>query len=71
MSESQMSWTLDKCEQVRNFIKSNYPLNEKQWESVADYIAAMSEKATGFSSEVRGMLHDAADETEQELSKMS
>lgn len=71
MSKEQIAWTQKQCEQVKNFIKTNHPLTEQQWDNVADYIASISAKAKGsiedFSAEVRSMLFDAVDAVSKEM----
>lgn len=57
MNEKQIDWTLNKCNELKDYMESHWPLSEEQWESVADYIEKVVNLAKG-NEEVRSALFD-------------
>lgn len=60
MDAKQQKWTRDKCDQLRQYIENYFPLSEKQWESVENYIDKIVELAKG-NKEVRSALFDTVE----------
>lgn len=60
MDVKQQQWTQKKCDQIKEYIESNFPLAEEQWESVAEYIGKVVELAKG-NTEVRDALFDTVE----------
>ena len=57
MNVKQQEWTQKRCDYLKGCIEKSFPLSEKQWEGVADYIAKVVEQAKG-NYEVRAALFD-------------
>lgn len=60
MDEKQKKWTQGKCDQLKKYIETNFPLTEEQWESVSEYISKVVDLSKG-NTEVRSALFDTVE----------
>ena len=68
MNEKQIEWTLDRCNELKDYMESHWPLSEKQWESVDKYIAEVVDLAKG-NEEVRNALFDMVEPYQKQAEK--
>ena len=69
MNVKQQEWTQKKCDQLKEYIKSNFPLSEEQWESVSEYISKVVELSKG-NTEVRSALFDTVEPYQKKAEEM-
>ena len=73
MNNKQIDWTLNRCNELKDYMESRWPLSEKQWESVSDYIEKVVDMAKG-NAEVRNTLFDLVEayqkQAERELANV-
>ena len=69
MNDKQIEWTLNKCDELKNYMESRWPVSEAQRSEVVDYIGKVVELSKG-NAEVRNTLFDLVEAYQKKAEEM-